>query len=413
MTKRFVRGAFMAVATGVVACVLAGCDRFEKKAPPPAPPPPEVEVTPVIQRDVALTNEWLGTLDGLVNAEVRSRVQGYLQSQTYLEGEKVKTGDVLYQVDPRPFDAALAQARADLARANANLVRTQLDVARLEPLAPSGAVSQQDVDNARQNNKANQAAVLAAEAVVQEAELNVQYTTIIAPVDGVAGISKAQVGDLVGGVAGTVLTTISTLDPIRVYFPISEQEYLKFAERVNRTENPSDQKKEPVQLILGNGKLYAQPGEVDIVNRQVDPTTGTIKIAAKFPNPGNILRPGQYARVRAVVERRKDALLVPQRAVSDLQGRQQVAVVGSDNKVAIRRVITGQRDGSDWIIEEGLALGERVVVEGIQKVRDGMTVNAKVWVPPVKPSANPGAPASTPTSPTSPTTPAAAPAKAE
>ncbi|MGH7131601.1 MAG: efflux RND transporter periplasmic adaptor subunit [Phycisphaerales bacterium] len=407
--RRFVRGAFMAAAAGAVACTLTGCDLLGKKTPPPPPPPPpEVEVTPVIQRDVALTGEWLGTLDGLVNAEVRSRVQGYLQSQAYLEGEKVKVGDPLYQVDPRPFDAALAQAKADLARAKANLVRTQLDVARLEPLAPSGAVSQQDVDNARQNNQANEAQVLAAEAVVQEAELNLQYTKILAPVDGVAGISKAQVGDLVGGVAGPVLTTISTLDPIRAYFPISEQEYLRFAERLNRTENPKDQKKEPIQLILGDGALYAHTGEVDIVNRQVDPTTGTIKIAAKFPNPGNILRPGQYARVRAVVDRKKDALLVPQRAISELQGRQQVAVVGADNKVAIRQVITGRRDGSDWIIEKGVVLGDRVVVEGIQKVRDGMTVNAKPWTPPAPPKAAANTPA-----PTQSPTPAAAPAKAE
>ena len=396
----------MAAATGASVCTLNGCDRFEKKAPPP-PPPPEVEVTPVIQRDVALTSEWLGTLDGFVNAEVRSRVQGYLQSQTYIEGAAVKPGDQLYQVDPRPFEASLAQAKADLAQANANLTRTELDVARLTPLAPSGAVSQQDVDNARQSKEAMKAAVLAAEAVVQQAELNLQYTQIIAPVEGIAGISNAQVGDLVGGVAGPVLTTISTLDPIRAYFPISEQEYLRFAERVNRAENPKDQKREPIQLILGDGTLYAHAGEVDIVNRQVDPTTGTIKIAAKFPNPGNILRPGQYARVRAVVDRKNGALLVPQRAITELQGRRQVAVVGADNKVSIKRVETGRRDGSDWIIEKGLVLGDRVIVEGVQKVREGMIVNPKAWTPPAPPS-----PATT-SSLTPPTTPAAAPAKTE
>lgn len=369
-------------AWAVFAAVLGGsCER--KKEPPPPPPPPEVLVTAVVQRDVPITGEWLGTTDGIVNAEVRSRVQGYLIAQNYTEGATVRKGDPLYEVDPRPFEAALAQAKADLSQARAEQARTELDVARLTPLAPSGAVSQQEVDNARQSNEANKAAVEAAQAAVEQAELNLAYTRITAPIDGVAGFSQAQIGDLVGGPGSAVLTVISTLDPIRVYVPISEQEYLRF-ERKLEAEGRS--RSDPVtgpsmDLILSDGTLYGHKGVLEVVNRQADPTTGTIRVSVKFPNPGNILRPGLYAKIRAVISTRKDALLVPQRAVVDLQGVYLVAVV-ADGKAALRPVQVAERAGSDWVVTGGLKPGEQVVVEGVQKVRDGMAVSAKPYVAP-------------------------------
>lgn len=375
----------------------AGCDRF-KDPPPPAPQPPEVIVTAVMQRDVPVIGEWLGTADGLVNADVRSRVQGYVQSQAYTEGAVVKTGDLLYEIDPRPFEASLAQTKADLAKAQANLGRTQLDVERLTPLAPSGAVSQQEVDNARQDNAANKAAVAAAEAEVEQATLNLQYTHVLSPIDGVAGISQAQIGDLVGGPAGPVLTVVSTLDPIRIYFPISEQEYLKIAARINEGALPASEARVRTELdvILADGVVHPHKGVIDVVNRQVTSNTGTIKIGARFPNPGNTIRPGQYARIRAVTSTKIGALLIPQRCVIEVQGIRQVALVGADNKVSIRNVKAGERVGSDWVIDEGLSPGDRVVVEGLLKVKDGMTVTTKLFDPAAKPPAEAPTPAPPP-----------------
>lgn len=357
----------------------SACDRFSKKPPPPPPPPPEVEVVAVAKRDVPVIGEWLGTTDGSVNAEVRSRVQGYLIAQKFEEGTAVKTGDLLYEVDPRPFEASLAEAKAQLAQAQAELGRTELEVARLAPLAPSGAVSQQEVDNAQQQHEANKALVQAREASVQLAELNVSYTRVVSPIDGIAGISQAQVGDLVGSPTSPALTTVSSLDPIRVYFPISEQEYLTIAEEVSNYDTNRSTVKRPVplDLILSDGSTYPQRGLIDAVNRQVDVTTGTIRISARFPNPGNILRPGQYAKVRAVKSIQKDALLIPQRAVAELQGAYRVAVVDSAGKVAMRSIKVGQRVGSDWVVLDGLKPDERVIVEGIQKVRDGTVVTVK------------------------------------
>ena len=364
--------------------IVGGCDKPKAPAAPPAPP--EVVVITPQQRDVPILREWLGTADGSVNADVRSRVQGYVQSREYREGSTVKTGDLLYQIDPRPFEAALEQAKADLSRAQANLGRTQLDVDRLTPLAPSGAISQQELDNAVQDNKANAAAVEAAKAAVEQAALNLQYTRITAPIDGVAGISKAAVGDLVGP-SGAQMTTVSTLDPVRIYFPISEQEYIRLAEKISRFDPMNLDPKEgssSLELILADGSVYSHRGTAEIINRQVDQTTGTIRIAARFPNPGNIIRPGQYAMIRAVVDVRKGALLVPQRCVGEVQGTQMIAVVGADNKVAIRTVTTGERIGSDWVVETGLKPGERVVMEGIQKVRDGTVVAPTAYDPNAK-----------------------------
>ncbi len=353
-------------------------------------------MVPVAQRDVPVMGEWLGTADGTMNAEVRSRVQGYVQSRLYTEGALVAAGDLLYQIDPRPFEASLAQSRADLAKARANQGRTEMEVARLEPLAPSGAISQQELDNARQDNLANKAAVQAAEAAVAQAELSLSYTRIVSPIGGVAGLSKAQIGDLVGGPAGPVLTTVSTLDPIRVYFPISEQEYIKLAEQISRaTASPlSDvSERKPVELILADGSVFPHKGVVDFVNRQVGTTTGTIQLGATFPNPGNTVRPGQYARIRAATRTKVGAMLVPQRCVIEVQGQRRVVVVGADNKVSIRPVRAAERVGSEWVIDEGLKAGERVVVEGLQKVRDGMTVTTRLYDPAARPAAGGAAPA--------------------
>ena len=335
-------------------------------------------------RDVEVWGEWLGTTDGTVNAEVRSRVQGYLIAQEQVEGAAVKKGDLLFEVDPRPFQAVLAQAKADLSRAKAEQGRTELDVARLGPLAGSGAVSQQEYDNARQSNAANKAAVEAAQAAAEQAELNLAFTKVTAPIDGIVGISQSQIGDLVGGPVSPVLTTISTVDPIRVYFPISEQEYLRFQREILASERPRAKSGEgpEIELILADGSVFPHKGAFDVVNRQVDPTTGTIRVAVKFPNPDSLLRPGQYAKVRAVVSTRKRAVLVPQRAVVDMQGVYLVAVIGADNKAAMRPITVGERVGPEWIVTSGLNPGEQVVVEGVQKVRDGTPVNPKPYVAP-------------------------------
>ena len=383
----------IAAAFGLCLLGPVGCDRF--KSPPAAapPPPPDVVVAAVVQRDVQIMGEWLGTADGLVNAEVRSRVQGYVQKQAYAEGTNVKTGDLLYEIDPRPFEAVLAQAKADLSKAEANLGRTTLDVERLTPLAPSGAVSQQEVDNARQDNEANKAAVVAAGAGVEQATLDLQYTKIVSPIDGVAGISQAQIGDLVGGPTGPVLTVISTLDPIRIYFPISEQEYIKLATQINEQAGGERKERPEIELILADGSLHPQKGTIDVVNRQVTSNTGTIQIGARFPNPGNTIRPGQYARIRAVTKTKVGALLIPQRAIMEMQGVRQVALVGADNKVTIRTVKAAERIGSDWVIDEGLKPGDRVIVEGLLKVKDGMQVTPKLQEPEAKPAAPQAAPA--------------------
>jgi membrane fusion protein (multidrug efflux system) len=390
----------MAISAALLA--LSACDRFTEKPPAAPPPPPEVEVALVAQRDVPVIGEWLGTTDGLVNAEVRSRVQGYLIAQKFVEGTVVKTGDLLYEVDARPFEASLAEARAELAKANAELGRSRLEVARLEPLAPSGAVSQQEVDNAQQQYQADQAMVQAMEAGVQQAELNLSYTKVVSPIDGIAGISQAQVGDLVGSPTSPPLTTISTLDPIRVYFPISEQEYLSIADEISKYDPATSPVKRPIplDLVLADGSIYPHKGQIDIVNREVDITTGTIRIAARFPNPGNILRPGQYAKVRATKAVQPGAMLIPQRAVAELQGAYRVAVVDSGGKVSMKAVKVGQRVGPDWVVLEGLKPGESVIMEGVQKVRDGSTVTVKPSAPPATtPAQTPADPAAGSTAP--------------
>jgi membrane fusion protein (multidrug efflux system) len=329
----------------------------------------------VIQKDVPIYSEWVGTTVGYIDAQICPRVQGYIQSRPYKEGSFVQAGDLLFTIDPREYQTALDQALANLRQAEANLKKTQLDVARNTPLAKVGAVSRQELDNAVQANQANKASVAAAQAAVANAHLNVGWTHVTAPIAGIAGISEAQIGDLV--MPTTVLTTVSQVDPIKVQFPISEQEYWRFAQRIRAREEERASDGPPFTLILANGSVYPEPGRFSAADREVDLRTGTIIIQALFPNPGNLLRPGQYAKIRAVTRLNKNALLVPQRAVEELQGSYQVAVVGPNNTVDLRPVEVGEKVGSLWIVDQGLQPGERVVVAGLQKVKDGVVVNAQ------------------------------------
>jgi membrane fusion protein (multidrug efflux system) len=299
--------------------------------------------------------------------------------QNYDEGAFVRKGQVLFEIDPRKFQAALDQAKGEWAKAKAQLVKTELDVKRDKPLAQGGAISQKELDDSIQANIAAAASVASAKAAVEQAELNLSFSKIIAPIDGIVGIAKAQIGDLVG--PGDELASMSTLDPIRVYVNISEQEYLRYAGKLNQGYKNKDREehKSDLELVLADGSLYPKKGEFFVADRQVDVKTGTIRLAARFPNPDNILRPGQFARIRVVTNTKHGALLVPQRSVTELQGGYQVAVVTSDNKVEIRPVKVGERTGNLWIVEEGLAAGERVVVEGVQKVKPGMTIAPKAF----------------------------------
>ncbi len=382
--------------------------RGKDAAPSSSPPLPGVEVAEVEQQDVPIHSEWIGTLDGMVNAEIRAQVAGYLRTQRYTEGSFVKQGQLLFEIDPRPFQAALDQARGELAKAEGQVTQAngqlsqagaqllQLDVDRYTPLAKQKAVTDQELDNAVQSNHAAKAqveaaragvetakaaivaaraAVEAARAAVAKAELDLGFTRITSPIDGIAGIAQAQVGNLINP-AGGALTTVSTVDPIKVYFSLSEQEYLNHTRR-NPTPGAWDlaAKKLELELVLADGTTYPQKGRFFVADRQVDQKTGAIRLAGVFPNPGNTLRPGQYGRVRAVTSMKKGALLVPQRSVSELQGGHRIAVVGSDNKVSIRPIKVGERIGAMWIIEDGLKPGERVVAEGVQKVRPDAVVN--------------------------------------
>lgn len=346
-----------------------------------APPPPsvQVEVATVIQKDVPIQMEWVGTTDGSNNALIRAQVGGYLMKRPYTEGSFVKKGDLLFELDPSKFRTALDQAMGDLAMAQAQFTKTKQDVERDTPLAKEGAISQKELDDSIQAHAATKGMVAAAKAAVEQAKLNLSWTRITAPIDGVVGVSKAQIGDLID--ASTELTSMSTLDPIRVYFPVSEQEYFEAADKVQQGYKDRKEGKEYsgalLELVLGGEKIYPHKGQFYLVDRQVDTKTGTIRVAALFPNPNNLLRPGQFARVRAVTKTKEGAILVPQRAVTEMQGSYQVAVVSPDNKVDIRPVKVGQRSGSLWIIDHGLKPGERVVVEGLQKVKAGMTVDPK------------------------------------
>jgi membrane fusion protein (multidrug efflux system) len=422
---------------------LSGCGKEEKVV---AAQPPVVEVAEVIQKDVPVYSEWVGTLDGLVNATIRAQVQGYLIKQNYREGDFVHKGQVLFEIDPREFQAAVDQAKAVLnqakgavdqakaglsqakgaveqtraalekAKAEVNVqdarwTTAKVNLARIKPLAEQNAVSQKDLDDAigmelstrsavdaakagvdsaqanivtaeaqvvgaQANIVAAEAQVIGAQAALEKAQLNLSFTKVICPIEGIAGIAKAQIGNLVGPGSVEELTTVSTIDPIKCYVALSEQEYMRIAEE--RKER-SGQGKVPLELILSDGSTYPNKGEFAFADRQVDVTTGTIRVATTFRNPQNILRPGQFGRVRAEMGIQKGALVIPQRAVTEIQGRYVVAVVGPENKVAIKPVKVGQWVGQLWVIEEGLKAGDKVVAEGVQKVRDGMAVNPKPY----------------------------------
>lgn len=371
---------FRLAAVCLAACLgalsIAGCRKEETVQAPP--PPPEVEVVAAQTRDVPILAEWIGVADGLVNAKIRAQVGGYLLRQNYKEGSLVKKGDLLFEIDPRPFVAALAKAEAQLAQARSQQATTDLYVKRYEPLVKQGAISRQQYDDAVQNDLSAKAGVQSAQAAVEEARLNLDFTKIISPIDGVAGAANVQIGDLVGSSSSTELTTVSTLDPIKVFFPISESEYLNVARDVQRTQRMENEPPAAnLDLIMVDGTIHPYKGAFSFADRQIDVKTGAVRIAALFPNPDNILKPGQFARVRALVEVKKNATVIPQRAVTDMQGTMLVAVVGPGDVVEVRPVKAGVRNGPDWVIESGLKPGERVVVEGTQKARPGTKVRPK------------------------------------
>ncbi len=374
---------------------LVACD----KAAPPPPAPPAVEVVSVVEKDVPIYVEWIGSVDGNVNAVIRPQVTGYLIKQNYREGDFVKQGQPLFEIDPRTFEAAVAEAKGQVARQVAQYETTRANLARIKPLAAVNAVSQKDLDDANGANLAARAQLDAAEAALQTAKLNLAFTKIISPISGIAGIAKAQIGDLLSPSMPTELTTVSTIDPVKVYFNISEREYLKIAAAAAAA--PVGKKREhvPLELFLVDDSLYPYPCHTSVLNRQVNVSTGIFKVAALFPNPDNLLRPGQYGKVRATVAVAKGALLVPQRAVTEIQGKYLVAVVGADNKADIRPVTVGERIGSDWIISKGLQPGEQVIAEGTQKVRAGMTVSPKPFVPDAPAAATPAKPGDKPATP--------------
>ena len=348
-----------------------------------AAPPPSVQIVEVIQRDVPVYHEYLATLDGYVNAQIQPQVSGYLIRQNYLEGAVVSKNQVLFKIDPRPFQAIVDQAKAQVAQAEAQLGKTQLDVQRDTPLAKEKAIAQSQLDNDIQANLAAQATVQADRAAVEQAELNLEFTNVRSLVDGVAGIASGQVGNLVG--PQIILTTVSQLEPIKAYFTVSEQQYLAFVQR-NPTEasRQARERQLELELVLSDGSIYPRKGKFFAADRQVDIQTGSIRLAGLFPNPSNVLRPGQFGRVRFISYTRTGALLVPQKAVVELQGSYQVAVVGNDNKVSLRTVSVGERTGAMWIVDEGLKPGERVVVEGVQKVRDSMPVKPTLVAAPAE-----------------------------
>jgi RND family efflux transporter MFP subunit len=436
------------VAVGMIVGVVIIAVRSDKPAQG-APRALDVEVVRVEQKDVPVYSEWIGTTEGLINADIKAEVTGYLLKQEYKEGSLVKKGQLLFELDPRPFQAAvdqangqvaqfqgqleqansqvtqaeaqaaqansqLLQAQAQLAQAQANQVKTQLDVNKYAPLAEQKAVTQQDLDNAVQGNNVAKAQVEAAKAgvetaraqlraanaqigtakaatntakgqienakaAVRTAQLNLGFTRIISPIDGIAGIAQAQVGNLITTTSAP-LTTVSTVDPIKVYFTLSEQQYLNFTKRnLIEARRGASVAQIELELILSDGSSYPEKGSFFFADRQVDPKTGAIRMAGLFPNPGNVLRPGQYGRVRAITATKNEALLVPQRAVSELQGSYQVALVGGDNKIEMRTVKVGERSGPLWVIEDGLRAGETVVVEGAQKIKPGAVVQPKPY----------------------------------
>jgi membrane fusion protein (multidrug efflux system) len=365
------RAGFAGLVLPVALAALISCNRGTAAAP--VPPPAVVEVAEVVQRDTPIYSEWVGILDGYVNAQIQPHVSGYIIRQNYREGSVVKRGDVLFEIDPRPFQAAVDQAKAQLAQAEAQLGKAALDVERDTPLAKERAIAQSQLDTEVQAQLGARAIVQAAKANVEQAELNIEWTRVTSLIGGIAGIAQVQIGNLVGPTS--VLTSVSQADPIKVYFTVSEQEFMDFHRRFPTEASVEEERKRiPLQLILSDGSIYDQAGTIYFADREVNPATGAIRIAGVFPNANQLLRPGSYGRVRASVRTQNGALLVPQKAVTELQGSAQVAVVTRDDKVSIRLVTTGDQVGDSWIVTSGLEPGERVVIEGLQKVRDGVPV---------------------------------------
>ncbi len=391
MRRRKERGTWGAIlGWGLLAGALFAASGCTKKGAQGPPGPPEVLVTRVLQEDVPVYREWIGSLDGSVNAVIRAQVSGYLTAQDYKEGTLVKKGDPLFEIDPRPLQAALDQALAAQAKAEAAQLKAELDEKRGERLFSRKVISAQEQDQFVEAASAAKADTQAQRALVETARLNLGFTKIVAPVEGVAGIATAQIGDLVG--PGTnPLTTVSQVDPIKAYVTVTEQAYIDFTRRyITAASRARHEEELRMELILADGSVFPYPGKFFAVDRQVDPTTGALRFAGLFPNPTRSLRPGQFCRVRARTEIRKGALLVPQRAVTELQGNSQVAVVNGEGKVNIRTVQLGERQGGRWIVTEGLHPGETVVVEGTQKTREGAAVTAKPWkAPPPSESPSP------------------------
>jgi len=335
----------------------------------PTPPPPGVTTTPVVQKDVPIYQEWVGNMTGNIDADIRPKVEGFLLNRLYTEGSFVKKGEPLFQLDRRQSQASVEQAQGQLDRAQAALAQAQIDVNRYTPLVAQKAISQAELDKANSMKRASEAEVAGAQAVLDNAKLNQGWTTVASPISGIAGIAKVGIGDLM--TPNTVMATVSDVDPIYIDFSITEQDYLRFVRDKN---NASREAGRNLELILSDGTVFPHRGHALLVNRAVDERTGTIQVRAEFPNPGNVLRPGQYGRVRAVTEQRKNALVVPQRAIAELQGIYQVGVVGADNTVTIRVVKLGPQFADMWVVDSGLEPGDKVIVDGLQRLRDGMTV---------------------------------------
>lgn len=359
-------------AVALLALIGTGCDQ----PAPAAPPPPEVYVTNVVRQDVPVYLELVGQTAGYQDTELRARVEGFLETMTFREGSFVKRGDVLYTIDRKPLEAAVAQARAEQATAEARLAKATNDVARYTPLVAKQAVSQRELDDARAEQDAARSQVEAAKAAVEAATLNLGYTSVVAPISGLIGTTEVKPGNLVGRGQNTLLTTISQIDPILFKAGVTEADYIRVArraaDRIGQAPRAAD-----IQLTLTDGTVYSHPGKLGVIDRAVDTATGTLGLQIEFPNPELLLRPGQYGRVRILLENKANAMLVPQRAVQELQNLYSVAIVTADNKIAFRNIRVGQRVGSLWVVEEGLQDGDRVVVEGLQRIRDGVTVTAK------------------------------------
>ena len=369
----FIYWAALSVLTAFSAC--------EKRAPEAmSAGPPEVLITEVVQKEVPVFRQWVGTVNGIQNAEVRARTEGYLTTISYQQGGYVKQGDVLFQIDSRPFVAALDQAKGQLEEAKATLLGVELDAKRAKELFQQQVISEQEYTNKTQAYQTKLAAVAAAQAAMEQAQLNLDYTKIVSPLDGIAGQQEAQIGDLVGTGANAVLTTVSQINPIWFYLPISEQSYWEFADRLKELMAvPEAKRKENVELILPFGIVYPHKVKFAFLNRQVDPKTGTIQVAVSFPNPDLTLRPGQYGIARAEIDRIPNALVIPQQAVSQLQGNNQVAVVNPDGKAEIRAIKVGETYQGMIVVTEGLKAGEKVIVEGFQRVRQGIPVSVKPY----------------------------------